>query len=227
MVISSQLSFDDCGGPFDLTPFHTISSWESQPTTSAEAAVIDYLRQRPALYAGKTLLHVGIGNGSLFEALGGDVEIYVGVTISNPELRLFEERFGAHQQARAILANKHDAREFFRIGSTFDIIVDVNLKSFTCCERHFDATMTYYASCLTPQGMIITAESGVMFGWKGNTNVAHTPGAGSSALDAERRILGIDGLAQLGARHGLDVAAVTVGAMPESGGETLWILRRD
>jgi hypothetical protein len=224
MVGSSHPSFDDCGGPFDLTPAHTISSWESQPTTSAETAVISYLKRRPALYVGKTLLHVGIGNGSLFKAIGEDVEIYVGVTISIPELRLFEEWFAEQKQARAILANKHDPREFSRIGSAFDIIVDVNLKSFACCERHFDATITYYASCLKPQGMIVTAESGVVWGWQGNTNVAHTPGAGSNALDAEHRVLGVDGLVQLGARYCLDLAAVTVGATQASGSETLWIL---
>ena len=50
----------DCGGPRDLTPEHTISSYEGQPTSEAELAIVIFLKSEPWRYAGKRLLHVGV-----------------------------------------------------------------------------------------------------------------------------------------------------------------------
>lgn len=203
-----------------------MSSWESQPTTGAEEAVIGYLAGTPALYQDKTLLHIGIGNGSVFAALGAGLRAYTGITISRPELEFFAKRFADRENARAVLANKHDDRIFASWGDNFDIIVDVNLKSFACCEKHYRATMLYYANSLSQGGFVITAQTGLDFGWYGNTAVAYTPGADTDPGMGRRRILGTDGLMKLGADLDLAVESISVPSSELRNSETLWILRK-
>jgi hypothetical protein len=224
----SNIAFADCGGPFELTAAHTISSWESQPTTEAETAVIAFLEQRPQLYAGKRLLHVGVGNCSLPVALVDDLAAYVGLTISLPEKRLFEEKFAATGHMRVLLTNKYDPRDYSRIDDFFDLIIDVNLKSFACCEKHFNQLMALCTERLKSGATLITAESGVLWGWAGNTNVAHTPGAQVDPSLAEDRVLGLDGLKRLSRNFGLDltwVVPAAIGYAPAAM-EKLWLLSK-
>jgi hypothetical protein len=226
MLMALDRTLEDCGGPFDLTPAHTISSWETRPTTDAESTVIAFLKQQPQLYAGKRVLHIGIGNGSLPGAFANDLAAYVGLTISVPEMQLFEKRF-ATSKATAMLANKHDPRIHVKIDGHFDLIIDVNLKSFACCERHFDLLMDFYRDRLNPNGVLVTAESGVLFGWTGNTDVAHTPGARLDPEAARFRVLGLDGLERLSRRLGLtltSIRSVTIPTAPAN--ETLWLMTK-
>ena len=183
-------TFADCGGPYDLTLQHSVSSWESKSTTCAEQAVIRYLTQGPTHYRDKSLLHVGIGNGELFAATGAALRAFTGITISRPELEHFRQRFPAAQNARTILANKYDERSLRSIGGDFDIIVDVNLKSFACCEKHFQVTMAYLARSMAPGARLLTAQSGLDFGWAGNTAVAYTLGADPQPEMSSHRVLG-------------------------------------
>ncbi|HUD88796.1 MAG TPA: hypothetical protein VMR17_20300, partial [Xanthobacteraceae bacterium] len=95
----SDVFFADCGGPYDLTPDHTITSWESLPTSPAEAAVIEFLKSQPQRYVGKRLLHVGIGNSSLPTEFAADLAQYTGITISLPEIALFDKKFAGVKNA--------------------------------------------------------------------------------------------------------------------------------
>ena len=223
----SNMLFADCGGPFELTAAHTVSSWESKPTTEAETAVIAFLQQRPQLYAGKRLLHVGVGNCSLPAALADALAAYVGLTVSLPETQLFVEKFATTEHCKVLLVNKYDSRHYSKIEGCFDLIVDVNLKSFACCEKHFDQLMALYAERLNSAGTLITAESGVVFGWAGNTNVAHTPGAQLAPDVAADRVLGLDGLERVSRSFGLDLTCVPAAICEAPGAvEKLWLLRK-
>jgi hypothetical protein len=219
-------SFGDCGGPHDLSFAHSKSSWESKPTTCAEQAVIRYLVQWPDRYRGKSLLHVGVGNGALFAATKAALGAFTGVTISRPELDKFNREFGGLPNARVVLANKHDDRVFDAIGDRFDIIVDVNLKSFACCEKHFGRTMTYFARSLSQGGSLITAQSGLDFGWAGNTAVAYTPGADTNPLMSAHRVLGADGLLRLSVDLGLAARSLVIEPNSACEAETLWMLEK-
>jgi len=223
-------SFSDCGGPFDLTPKHTISSWETMPTTLAEVAVIAYLRENRNRYAGATLLHVGIGNSALFDALADNLSKYIGITISLPEVERFNRKVGGSNIDRVILGNKYDCRVYSQISELLDIIVDVNLKSFACCEKHFQHLITFYADRLRIGGAILTTDSGVRFGWAGNTNVAYTPGANLNPAAAQRRILGSEGLQQIARIEIRDVkhwhGSCSVDEPAHTSNETLWILTK-
>jgi hypothetical protein len=202
--------FADCGGPFDLTPDHTITSWESQPTSPAEVAVIEFLKSQPRLYMGKRLLHVGVGNGSLPAEFAVHLAQYIGITISLPEIARFEKNLAGVENAKALLLNKYDPRMYAKIHGEFDVIIDTLLKSFACCEKHFEQMMDFFASILKSGGTLLTTEAGTLRGWKGNTKVAHTPGAQIDPSIGEFRALRLDDLRCLCERLGLTMNSVKV-----------------
>ena len=236
-MAASQSGFPPhCGGPFDLTSAHTISCYELQPTTLAEMAIISYLSHQPDLYANKSILHVGIGNGSMYSALHAHLAAYVGLTISLPEKHEFQVRFTHAQNATVLLANKHDPRVYPTIPGRFDLIVDVNLKSYACCEAHFQSMMRFYVERLRSGGQIITAETGLVFGWPGNTQRAFTPGADPNPEAAQHRALGVGGLRRLAEEYGMLLNSVCMCDIRHLHGsadgehmvsdETVWFLER-
>jgi hypothetical protein len=119
----------DCGGPFDLKPENTITSWESLPTSPAEVAVFDFLRSEQLQWRQKRLLHVGMGNSSLAETFAAGLAEYVGITISLPEIERFKSKLANAGNAHVIFLNKYDARMYPKIRGDFDVIVDTSLKS--------------------------------------------------------------------------------------------------
>jgi hypothetical protein len=205
-----DMFFADCGGPFELTPDHMITNWEALPTSGAELAIMAFLKSQPQYCVGKRLLHVGIGNSAFPIAFAADLAEYVGITISLPEIALFEGRLAGIKNAAAVLVNKYDPRMYLKIPGDFDIIVDTLLKSYACCEKHFEQMMEFFASKLTSRGTLITTEAGVLWGWRGNTSRAFTPGAQADPSIAKFRVLGEDGLGRLGERLGLTMSSVKV-----------------
>jgi hypothetical protein len=167
-----------------------------------------------------------VGNGELYAATRAQLGTYTGVTISRPELDHFGKRFKDAANARTLLANKHDERLLPSIGGNFDLIVDVNLKSFACCERHFRTTMLFFAGSLTSRGKLITAQSGLEFGWAGNTATAHTPGADTNPAVSAHRLLGVKGLTNVSQELGLTLRNVAVKGTSECNAEMLWVLGR-
>jgi hypothetical protein len=203
--VSDELerAFADCGGPFDLTPDHTITCWEAEPTSGAELAIMRRLKAMPRSYAGKRMLHIGVGNSAVPLAFAGRLARYVGLTISQPELELFERRCAGFANASALLVNKYDPRAYPLVAGEFDLIIDTLLKSCACCEKHFLAMMGFYASKLAPGGALLTTERGVLFGWSGTTLRAFTPGAGSDPAMRRFRVLGVEALQRLAEELGL------------------------
>lgn len=202
-----ERAFADCGGPFDLTPAHTITNWESEPTSGAELAIMMRLKANRRSYAGKRMLHVGVGNCSLPLAFAPRLAHYVGVTISQPELQLFERRCANLSNARAFMFNKYDPRAYPSLSGEFDIIIDTLLKSYACCEKHFLDMMGFYAAKLSVGGVLLTTETGVMFGWSGTTQRAFTPGAQTDPGLRRFRVLGVDGLERLAEQLNLEVTS--------------------
>lgn len=202
----------DCGGPHDLTPEHTISSYEGQPTSEAELAIVIFLKSEPWRYVGKRFLHVGVGNCSLPVDFAPSLKQYVGITISVPEIALFEQKLAGFGNANVFLLNKYDPRFYALLDGEFDIIVDTLLKSVACCEKHFEQMMEFFALKLTAGGTLITTETGVEWGWKGNTKRAYIPGAQLDPSVGRFRILTRDGLRRIGERFGLSLASVRIAA---------------
>lgn len=99
--------------------------------SGAEVSVTNYLKKSLNLYEGKKILHIGIGNSSLFKQLRGVFGQIDGVTNTKQELRVGKEAGFEN----IYLMNKY-SEEFEKLG-TYDVIVDVNLKSFACCNEHW------------------------------------------------------------------------------------------
>jgi hypothetical protein len=206
MAEAQPTAFADCGGPYDLTPETTLSCWEAEPTSGADLAVLAYLQSRRGRYAGKRLLHVGVGNCSAPLALTPWLGEYVGLTISQPELALFNERCGHLDNASALLMNKYDDRSYGALDGCFDVVFDTLLKSYACCDKHFQAMMEFFVSRLCDGGVIVTSERGVLFGAQPRETLAFTPGAARDPAFREMRVLGMDGLATLCERLGLTIS---------------------
>lgn len=194
----------NCGGPYDAEPHHKQSSYENMPTTPDEEAVIQYYERNCDLLLSKSILHVGIGNGSLYRSFSPHVSRFTGLTISAPEIDAFNHRFPGHG-ATLVVGNKHDFRILRRIGKDriFDIIVDVNLKSFACCHQHFEDYIDFLAAALAPGGTVVTSERGALFGWPGNVRKAHTPGASTNPGAAAFRVLGVHGIKETASKYSL------------------------
>jgi hypothetical protein len=228
-------AFDDCGGPYPLGDANTASCWESTPTTLAERAVIEYFLQHPEFIRGKDLLHVGVGNGELLGTLAPLLGSYVGLTLSRSEQRQLEGRRPFPCETRTVLGNKYDPATTAGI-LDLDVIVDVNLKSFACCERHFRVMWTNFCRSLRAGGVIVTAQSGLDFGSRTRTDIAHTPLADPSTDLVDARTLCEEGLGRLVLEEGLLLASHemlgvvhrhgTPNLEPMSGSELLWIVSK-
>ena len=232
------LNLDHCGGPYDLTEANRETGYHPWPGTLAEQAVIAFFKANPTRIARKRLLHLGIGNSSIFRAVGDQVSKFVGLTVGLPEKIHFEQTFGHPAHAEIHFASKHDPRNYDKIVGPFDIIVDVNLKSFACCEQHFQDMMALYVDRLAPDGVIITAATGLRFGWSAAKRLANTPGVSAGEAGRSWRILGEQGVQQLGERYGLTLEKHAVRGVahwhgqfdlsgePDIADESLWLLRK-
>lgn len=127
--------------------------YSSCPPTDDQIAINRWLTHAPL--AGKRILHVGAGNSSLASLLADKVGAIVAVTVSVDELR--------HAQMldlpfyTPLLMNKHGEAfaNAFDAGS-FDYIVDNNLSSFACCQKHFERYFAAIAEALAEDGVILT-----------------------------------------------------------------------
>lgn len=127
--------------------------YSSCPPTDDQIAINRWLTHAPL--ASKRILHVGAGNSSLASLLADKVGAIVAVTVSVDELR--------HAQMldlpgyTPLLMNKHGEAfaNAFDAGS-FDYIVDNNLSSFACCQKHFERYFAAIAEALAEDGVILT-----------------------------------------------------------------------
>ncbi len=128
-------------------------NYSEKETTGSQKKVETYLQKINT--EGKTILLVGIGN-SKFVSLFGGKNIIDGISINVHEINK-----GKKAGYRNLwLFNKYDPK-LFPLLSTYDIIVDVNPKSFACCLYHFWSYMRNILSRLKPGGKFYSSEDGL------------------------------------------------------------------
>lgn len=132
--------------------------WEKKQTTSDEVEIVNFLNNS---YPSKSLkiLHIGIGNSHIALKLKNYKKID-GITISANEINYAKSLniknynlFFMNKYTRDTFTN-----EFFR---NYDAIIDVNLKSFSCCELAFNNLFSTYNSMLNNYGKIFSGKKGM------------------------------------------------------------------
>ena len=136
------------------------SYWENRQITSDELEIVYFLKKKNI--KNKNILHIGIGNSYFAKNLSKNNKI-TGVTILEKEL------FNGNQlninKYKIIIKNKYQKNFIFK-KNTFDIIVDINLKSYSCCQRAFEYMFKNLTASLNKNSMIVTSKKGM--NWTSN-----------------------------------------------------------
>jgi len=117
--------------------------------------------------SGSKLLHIGIGNSNLYEQCRLCKCIH-GVTVIYREW----EKGKKYNDCKYIvyLIDKNDPHALKSFLTKYDVIIDPHLKSYACCNYHFDKYLEILINSLNPNGMILTHIGGfnyhVKYGYK-------------------------------------------------------------
>ena len=131
--------------------------WENREITSDEFEIINFLEKSYDLRA-KSILHIGIGN-SFFAKKFFKNQIF-GITISQKEIDLaYSLRLSNY---KVLLCDKYSLNFKEKLNNiSFDLIVDTNLKSYSCCQESFNFYMENLFYKLKKNGTLITSKNGM------------------------------------------------------------------
>jgi hypothetical protein len=139
------------GCPWPVEP-NQETGWLGREPTVDEQEIADWIASRKLP---EKILHVGVGNAYLTKRFGA--RISQGLTKDGGE-KLYAESVGLP----AILCNKYDVASYGSLlAGPFDCIVDANIRSYSCCDRHFLDFMNLMHRSLTPDGRLITSRRGL------------------------------------------------------------------
>lgn len=128
--------------------------WLGREPTPDEQEIVQWLKRRQLP---KRICHVGIGAALLTKEFGS--RVHQGLTKDGAEA---EHARGLGLDV--ILCNKYDVPSYEnRLSDPFDCIVDVNIRSYACCDRHFSDYMGRMLNALTVQGMLLTSVRGLEY----------------------------------------------------------------
>ena len=132
--------------------------WENKPVTDDEIEIVNYLNSN-SVNKLPNILHIGIGNSYLAKNLTNYNSID-GISISNNEI-LFAKNLNLPNY-KCLFLNKLSENAFDTFNDVkYDIIVDVNLKSYTCCDKAFHKMFSDFTKILNENGSIITGKKGM------------------------------------------------------------------
>lgn len=131
---------------------HPLMDYSSCAPSDDQKEINDYLLGYES--RGKSILHIGIGNSSIAKMFTHAKNID-GITISENE-EFYAKSLGLNNY-HIIRENKYCSNLKTMLGNNkYDLIIDNNLASFVCCEKHFLQFMSTLSSSLKSNGMIIT-----------------------------------------------------------------------
>lgn len=157
----------DCGN-ITLSKHHcpAYDDWAERETTQdqseIEAELSKLLKDLGKSATSKLeLLHVGIGNSKLALKFCKCVRNITGITVMPTELRLGES--SSLPNYEIIQCNKY-GDEFARlIQDKFDIIIDNNPTSYSCCHTHYLKYLSRLYQYLKPEGTFFSHRLGVSY----------------------------------------------------------------
>ena len=132
--------------------------WENRNATNDEVEIVSFLNERFDTQK-ISILHVGIGNSYVASKLNSFGKID-GISISNNEIILANNL--NIKNYKGYFFNKLENNVFSNdLFTKYDVIIDVNLKSYCCCESSFKKLFNDYSSMLNMNGTIITGKKGM------------------------------------------------------------------
>ena len=134
------------------------SYWEDRSSTSDEKEIIHYLKKNINL-ENKSILHIGIGS-SYFAQVILNKNIIFGISISSNEI--FKANNLNLDNYKVYLCDKFSTNfcDLFN-NKTFDIIVDNNIKSYSCCKLSYNYFIDNLFKKLNDKGILITSRKGM------------------------------------------------------------------
>jgi len=134
------------------------SYWESNKVTSDEKYILNFLQNKKSINK-KKILHIGIGNSHIEENLKNFNKID-GVSLSGSEIINGQKKKIKNYKIHFL--NKFSEKTLFKKKlDHYDIIIDVNLKSYACCDIAFNHLFKQYLKMLKPKGIILTGKNGM------------------------------------------------------------------
>ncbi len=131
---------------------HLVDYSDSQITPDQEALNAWLLQQA---IQGASILHIGAGNSSVARLLASRARWIASVTVSENEKRVADSLALANYSCALI--NKYSTSFSSSVeAAPYDFILDNNLASFVCCQRHFETYMEGLASLLAEGGILAT-----------------------------------------------------------------------
>ena len=132
--------------------------WEDRKVTTDELDIINFLKKSKNINF-KTILHIGIGS-SFFAKSFSKYNKIIGLTVSKKEIKKANEL--NLNNYNVFLCDKY-SKEFKNLLNDikFDLIIDNNLKSYSCCNDSFKYFMVNLLDKLNQNGMLITSKNGM------------------------------------------------------------------
>jgi len=128
--------------------------WLGREPTIDEREIVSYIKSRPLPSA---MLHVGVGTALLSREFGE--RVVQGLTKDGAEA-VSARDLGLD----VIVCNKYDVPSYDRLlRGNFNCIVDVNIRSYACCDEHFRAFMSRMLGALAPAGRLVTSMRGLEY----------------------------------------------------------------
>tara|TARA_B100000131_G_scaffold259267_1_gene254758 strand:- start:88 stop:738 length:651 start_codon:yes stop_codon:yes gene_type:complete len=133
--------------------------WEDKNETSDEITIINYILNEINL-SKLNILHIGVGNSQIYKKLTNKVKSIDGITISNKELKLGNSFKDINYRVKFCDKMSKEFKDIFH-NKRFDLIIDNNLKSYSCCQKSFNFMFENITKMLTEKGIIITSINGM------------------------------------------------------------------
>ena len=137
--------------PYPIEP-NDNPGWIGREPTPDEREIVDWLNRRTLP---SRILHAGVGTALLTREFGARV------------VQGFTKDGGEYRNARelgldTLVCNKYDVSSYKNLlQNSFDCIVDVNVRSYACCDAHFREYMDLMLESLTRKGMLLTSRRGL------------------------------------------------------------------
>ncbi len=139
----------------------SIVYWEDRKPTNDEIDVLKFLNNLNSNNI--KILHVGVGGSFIAKRLKKFKFIH-GITISSNEVSHAKQL--NIKNYNCFFLNKHNNNAFSDLlYRDYDFIIDVNLKSFSCCQLSFEHLFLNYVKILNDNGQILSGKKGM--NWTG------------------------------------------------------------